>query len=301
MKRFAKIICALISCIIMLSMCGITVSAAENYAQGYDKDDSYKSCVVDGKKLFADDPDTFEALNELVVKTSEELELYICIYLSDNARSDSSTELFADEEYDSWYGEDTDGIFYYMDLSEQYSAYDYISTSGKGMLYFDDHIDDMFDEIIPYLPSSGETIYASEIELAIEQICEVISDYASKKPGFFDYEYDSYTKHYTYMKNGEVYVGPSAPIAILVKRGLISLAVGTLVAVICYFIVKNHYKFKPSCNPSVYVSREESRFTHKDDRFIRTYTTKTKIQSSSSGGRSGGRGGGSHGGGGRHR
>ncbi|MBE6861748.1 MAG: hypothetical protein E7497_02460 [Ruminococcus sp.] len=301
MKRFAKITCALISCIIMLSMCGITVSAAENYSQGYDKDESYLSGVIDDKDLFEDDPDTLEELNELVVETSEELELYICIYLNDTARGESSTEYFADEEYDRMFGEDTDGIFYYMDLSEQYSAYDYISTSGKGMLYFDDHIDDMFDEIFPYLPSSGETIYASEIELAIEQICGVISDYASKEPGFFDYEYDSYTGHYIYMKNGEVVVTPTAPPAILVKRGLISLAIGAVVAVICYFIVKHHYKFKPSCNPSVYVSREESRFTHKDDRFIRTYTTKTKIQSSSGGGRSGGRGGGSHGGGGRHR
>ncbi len=300
MKRFAKITCALISCIIMLSMCGITAFALENHAQGYNKDASYLCGVFDDKNLF--DEDTLEELNTLVRETSEETELYICIYLSGESRYDSETEDFSDYTYEELFGEDSDGIFYYMDLSEQYSAYDYISTSGKGMLYFDDHIDDMFDEIFPYLPSSGETIYASEIELAIEQICEVISDYASKEPGFFDYEYDSGTGHYIYMKSGDCIVTPTAPPAILVKRGLISLAIGAIAAVICYFIVKHHYKFKPSCNPSVYVSREESHFTHRDDRFIRTYTTKTKIQSGSSGGRSGGGGSrGSHGGGGRHR
>lgn len=301
MKRFAKILCTLLSCAAILSMCGITVSAAENFARGYDEDESYLSCVYDVKGLF--DDDTLEELNELVRETSEETGLYICIYLSREARYDSETEYFADMKYEELFGEDTDGVFYYMDLSEQYSAYDYISTSGKGMLCYDDHIDDMLDQIFLYLPSSGEEIEASEIELAIKEICRTFEYYASKGIGFMDYEHDSSTGHYIYMKGGEMYVTKSLPPAVLLIRMLIALGVGAVVAVICYFVVKNHYKFKPSCNPDVYVSREESRFTHRDDRFMRTYTTKTRIQSSSGGGgrSGGGRSRGSHGGGGRHR
>jgi hypothetical protein len=55
-------------------------------------------------------------------------------------------------------------------------------------------------------------------------------------------------------------------------------------------------------NPSAYVARDKTNFREKSDTFIRTYTTKTKIESSSHGGsHGGGHHSGGHISGGRHR
>ncbi len=83
---------------------------------------------------------------------------------------------------------------------------------------------------------------------------------------------------------------------------LFALPAGAVAAIIYYFSIKSTYKFKASMNPNVYVSSEDTRFVRREDRFIRTYTTKTKIETSSGGGHGGGGGGGGgHGGGGSHR
>ena len=92
----------------------------------------------------------------------------------------------------------------------------------------------------------------------------------------------------------------------MIKYLPVGMLCGIVIALIMFFSIKSTYKFKKSCDSSVYVERNETDFTVRDDRFIRQYTTKTKIESSSSSGGShhsggGSHGGGSHGGGGRHR
>lgn len=304
MKKIIRLITAAVSCMIVMSVGMINVSAAsDNSAIGFDGDTSM--CLVyDEKGVFDNDPDTLDELNELVRDTAEELDLYIAIHLSSAPLSESAVQRLSDEAYEELFGADSDGIFYYMDLSEQYSAYDYISTSGKGMLLYDDHIDDMFDNIFRYLPSSGETIRADDIESGIRQICRELKTY-DKVPGFFSYEHDTYNGKYIYYRDGKTVITSSKPAWLFILNGLLfGTPAGIIVGLMVYFITKRHYKFKESCNPQVYVSHEKTNFTQREDRFIRTYTTKTKIESSSS---SGGRhsGGshrsGSHGGGGRHR
>lgn len=303
MKKYMQFISAVLGCILLLSASGITASAAYDTAQGYDSDDAYKCGVYDEKGLF--DKDKISEFNEYIQEVSRELELYIAVILSDTKRSDSSTEVFADEIYDEIFGADSDGVLYYMDLSETGIAYDYISTAGKGMLLYDDHIDSMFEKIDPYLPRSGEPVYDYEIESAIMQIIRIFEDYGDKKPGFLSFEYDEYTGKYIYYKNGKTVVSEATPPAIYMIRAFISSIIGIIAAIICYFTAKKHYKFKPSCSPNVYISRQESRFNRRDDIFISTHTSRVRIESSSGGGGGGGSshggGGGSHGGGGHHR
>lgn len=303
MKKFIRLITAAVSCMIIAScsmMCAFAASG--NSAEGFDGDTS--ACgVYDDKGLFSDTK--LEELNELVRETADELDIYIAIYLSDTARSESATTIFSDEAYEELFGADSDGVFYYMDLSEQYSAYDYISTSGKGMLLYDNHIDAMLESIFRYLPASGEPIESYQIESGIKQICSIFREYGKDDPGFFDYEYDSYTQKYIYFRDGETVITSSKPAAAWLRGLIFGVPVGLIVGLMVYFITKSRYKFKESCNPHVYVAHDETKFTQREDRFIRTYTTKTKIESSSSsshggGGRSHG-GSGSHGGGGRHR
>lgn len=303
LKNCIKAISAAISCAVILSCSMISAFAAsssKNYAKGFDGDTSLCG-VYDEKGIFSDDE--LDELNELVQDTSDDLNLYILIYLSDTARSDASTETFADESYDDTFGTDTDGVFYYMDLSEQYSAYDYISTSGKGLLLYDSNIDSMLESIFNYLPASGEEIYSSQIKSGIMEICRQFKKYGKDTLGFFDYEYVSDTGKYVYYKDGATVVSYKRPAAARLVWLLIGAVIGIIVAVICYFVTKSHYKFKKSCNPQVYVARGETNFAVRDDRFIRTYTTKTKIETSSGGGSHGGghSSGGSHGGGGGHR
>lgn len=285
---------------IMLLMAAMPVTAfAENTAEGFDGDVS--SCgVYDRKGILSLDQQI--ELNELVQETSEELGLYIMIYLSDTARSEWNTKDFSDCTYEDYFGPDTDGVFYYMDLSEQYSAYDYISTSGIGNLYYDGNTDDMLDVIFDYLPASGETIYGEDIEKGIRVILQQFEKYA-EEPGYFDYYHDSDKGTYTYYRDGQVYIGTKKPAVIILRGFLIAgIPAGIIVFLIVYFSVKRHYKFKPSFNPTTYVTGEKTRFTEKNDVFLRTHTTKTKIESSSSGGgHGGGHSSGSHGGGGGHR
>ena len=80
-------------------------------------------------------------------------------------------------------------------------------------------------------------------------------------------------------------------------------------ALVVYFSIKSQYKFKTTPSPTTYVCHNKVKMDVQTDTFLREYTTKTKIETSSGGGggRSGGgsshhsSGGSSHGGGGRHR
>lgn len=301
-KTFFRLAAAVITSAVILS--GGLCSYAANSAQGFDEDNVKYCGIYDEKDIFSEEDEA--ELTELIQETSRETEMYLYIYISDTFRYEESAEIFAGNEYERIFGEDTDGALYYMDLAEGPYAYDYISTHGKGILMYDKNIDSMFDVIYNYLPSTGEPIYSVSIYTAVEKICEQFKKYGEDDPGFFNYSYDEYTGKYIYFRSGATVVSSSKPISAMGKPLLISLCVGLAAALLFYFISKSHYKFKKSCSPNVYVSHEDTRFTRREDVFIRQYTTKTKIESSSGGGgRSGGgggrSGGGSRGGGGRRR
>ena len=115
--------------------------------------------------------------------------------------------------------------------------------------------------------------------------------------------YDEYTDKYIFFRDGKTVVSTTKPLVARIPSMFISIIIGVVASLLFYFITKSNYKFKASCNPHVYVAGEQTQFTAKEDRYIRTATTRTKIESSSGGGRSGGgrSGGGSRGGGGRRR
>lgn len=302
MKRLIKKAGIILASAFTLLMCTVPFCMQVSAAEGFDEELLDYCGVYDDKALF--DEDELDNLNDMVRNLSEELELYIVIYLgNEEYYSESSVEFFADSFYDSTFGEYTDGVIYYMDLSENPSgAIDTISTSGKGRLLYDDYVEDMFDEIFLYLPSTGQEIYSTQIELAIEIILEQFEKYGDREPGAFDVEYDSKNDNYIYYKNGATVISDAMPFSMrfsgMMKYGI---PCGIVVGLLFYFITRWRYKFKSSCNPQVYVARDETSFTRRDDIFIRTYTTRTKIESSS-GGRGGRSGGGrSHGGGSRRR
>lgn len=304
MKKLYYYFVSAVLCFAVVFSLPVSVSA-ENMAEGFDGANTACS-VLDAKGVFADDPQTLEELNRLVMKISDELDLYIAVFLSGTARNEEDTRIFADEVYEDLFGADTDGVLYYMDLSEQYSAYDYISTSGKAMLYYDGETDSMLDEIFRHLPASGEAITADRTEEGIRSIMQTFADYASDSElGFMNYKRDESKGTYIYYRNGETVVNKSMPAIVWVKRLVFpGLPVGLVTALLIFFIVRHRYKFKGGCSAAAYVAHGETDFIRSEDRFIRTHTTKHKIESNSGGSRGGGGrsgGSGSHGGGGGHR
>lgn len=300
-KRLSGIIFSAL--IILASVIPIKASAEKDFS----------NCrIYDEYGLFKDNE--LEELNNLIEQTAKEIDMYIAVYISKTDLDDLETERFSEQCYEDMFGENTDGIFFYMDLSGGRPAYDYISTSGMGALVYTDYrndgennvIDKIFDRIYNYMPSSEEIIESADIKLAIEEFCRQLEIYADKGTKSFYYSYDSADGKYIYESGGKAVVSSHKPLFIMLKYFPIGIACGIITAIIMFFVIKSTYKFKKSCDSSVYVERNETNFTVRDDRFIRQYTTKTKIESSSSSGGShhsggGSRGGGSHGGGGRHR
>lgn len=259
------------------------------------------------------DEEEFDELNELVRDTAEEINMYVCVVLGTNIYSDSGIEEFADLFYEDMFGENTDGLIYYMDLSGRYEAYDYISTSGLARLVYTDYendgydnrIDDIFDNVFVHLPSSGEPIEADDISAGITELCNSLESINKKGPKKLYYHYDKYDDEYLYLKGEDVVISKTKPLYAIIKYAPIGLLVTAIVALISILSIKSSYKFRKSFSSSSYVEKDNTMFNVRTDTFIREYTRKTRIQSSSSGGggRSGGgrSGGGGHGGGGRHR
>lgn len=300
-----KLLIILITVFTLLPMSIMTASAG-TYENGWSGDSS-KSKVIDNYGFF--DDDMLKAMNLLVQQSSEKLEMNICIFIADDAykMTDYETECFADDTYDEMYGEDTDGVFYFMDFTGEKPAYDYISTSGKAVLFYESYTEKIFDAIAPNLPPSGlgdYSGYSDDIASAISQFLTQIDYYYGNKN--LKYYHDESSDKYFYYKNDELVISDKPPFVKRLKILLFAVPAGLITALIYFFATKSKYKFKASANPVVYVSHDETNFTQRDDRFIRTYTTKTKIESSSSSSGSHGSSGGhshsgGHGGGGSHR
>ncbi len=296
----------LIIMITVFALLPLTVSTA--FAENFHKDteiDPSKSLVDDNYGFF--DDDMLEGLTMLVQEKAEELDMNIYVFIAGSecrGYSDYKTECFSDDSYDEIYGEDTDGVFYFMDFSGKKPAYDYISTSGKAVLMYEENVQSIHDACQSLMPPSSVddySKYTDDVANAVGQFLTQLDYYYDESPS--GYYHDSSSDKYFYYKGNELQITYSPPLSVRMKPLIAALPAGIIVAVIFYFVTKSRYKFKTSANPAVYVSHEETQFTRKEDRFIRTYTTKTKIEHNSSGG--GGGGGhsssGGHGGGGSHR
>lgn len=303
-KRFLSLMASAIICLCLVPCLTANASSKNNYA-GWDGD-WQASMLVDNEYgssgLFSDE--YREDLTEEIQQYSKDLEMNIVVYIGGTYRSDSETKPFCDDYYDSAYGNDTDGIMYYIDLSGKSPAYDYISTAGKCILLYEKNREDIFNYLDNYLPASGQTIEEYDIYQAVKAFLSELKYYYNQDHSKFEYYHDTSKGTYIYYKDGELQITTEKPLVLKLRILIVCSVIGFLTALITYLVSKSHYKFKNKTNPSVYLSSEAVRFNEKSDLLIRTYVTKHKIQSSSGGGGSrggGGHSGGSHGGGGHHR
>ncbi len=289
--------------------------SSQNLHVEFSDDDVSKSGIIDEHGLYSSAPSLLSDLNETVRECARQNRMNILIYLPDETKryhSDSSIEDFAASTYDTAFGEYTDGVLYYIDISGKRPAYDYISNSGKAcLLYTDFVLDTIFSSLDQYLPSSYSTepLDPSKIGMAIKSFCNYITEFNSDKPRLSYYDDNDYYNHnYTYIKHGKTYVTKSIPPALKLRKLLIADLIGILTAVIIFFVTKRNYKFKHKTNPRIYLASGISNLSVKNDIFQGTHTTKTRIDSGGGGSRGGGfhgggggYHGGSHSGGGHHR
>lgn len=253
-------------------------------------------------------PEDYEFCVDCLQSASDQTGMNIAVVLGKQVRSEYMIENLADETYDEMFGKNTDGLLYYMDLSGAELSYDYISTSGMGQFYYSDgdmadRINAIFDDVFPYLYPKGNEDVVGAIEALAD---DVVYFYEVGIPENY-YIYDDVYEQYFYIKDGKMQASnhrPYVDFSYILTMGAFGFFIGLIVALIVFFAVKSHYKFKASFSPTAYINRKNLVFSRQYDNFVRTYTTRTKIESSS-GGRGGGGGGGrssgGHGGGGRHR
>lgn len=297
---------ALFIVLIILSYVLATLPAfrGKNLRVPYNKDEAV-AMVMDDKGLF--DSKQIKELNNTLKSCSEELEMSIIVYVSGTYISDEDTPEKTGNIYDIELGKDNvDGLLLYLDVSGKSPAYDYLSCAGKaGIIFDEDEREKILDEVGAYLPASDLEPDPKMFKEAIEQFCLILAThndhYKVSKLGF---EKDKVKGLYFFDTGSEFYVTEQMAPGALLIRFILSFGIGFLITVIVYFVTKKKYRFKNQTNPSVYVSSDRSTFSERSDTFIRTYTTKHKIESSSSGGghrSGGGHSGGGHVGSGRHR
>ena len=282
----------------------------KNDARGFDGDVS-KSFFVEGESS-----EPFFSLEEqaelslAVQKMAEKVGLNIIFYASRTPMSDYETEIFADTGYDEMCGADTDGLFYYLDMSGKPSAYDYLSTSGRAIIYYEKCREWIFNDMDNYLPASyqvaedGYEPYRDNIKQAIYTLLDDIEVFANHydKHYFF---HSGKTGKFVYFSGDELYVTRSRPPIHKFCLIIAGLVFGFIVSTILDFCIRKKYRFIAPTDANIYISKKDSKFTRSEDKFIRERTIKTYRSSSSGSGRSGGgggfSGGGTHGGGGHHR
>ena len=314
MKRIVSAAAAaLIAVLFVLPLCVVNASAL-NTAAGWSGDSS-RSCVIDDVGVYSSYGYALDQLNEEIKDYSERMQMNICIFIAgpDHRMSDSAEVQFCKDEYTERFGQDTDGVFFFIDMSGKKPAYDYLATSGKAILFYQENIDDILDAACTFLPSSdsysADADYHADVSFAIREFWHQLDLYQKDFRSGLKYYYDSNTHKYIYYFNGSLRVTKHKPPIVYLKSLLIGIVGGGLANLIAFFVCKKNYKFKSKTNPNIYLSKEESRFSTKDDIFLTSHTSKTHIPQSSggsggghrSGGGFSGGGGGSFGGGGRHR
>ncbi|MBR3630194.1 MAG: hypothetical protein IKN55_06965 [Oscillospiraceae bacterium] len=232
------------------------------------------------------------------------------VILGTENRSDLTIESVARSSYTELFGNNTNGIIYYIDLKGS-NPYDYIATRGMGQFYYTNsaeynRIEDIFTAVDPYLYPAGN----EDIRGAVMQFAEEVEYYYNAGIPEHYYYYDDETRrYYSIGDDGKIVETAGKPYrdtGIIVGMILLFTGIGVLAAVITFFAVKSRYKFKYALSPTNYVNRKNVEFYNQYDNHVHTRQSKVHLNSDS-GGRSGGShhsGGHSHGGfggGGHHR
>ena len=273
------------------------------------------------KAYFCDEAEIFDeqTRKEIFKKTeevSEKINMGVAIYIGGYNRSRKETREFIGVALEKLFGTDDgdDSIGLYLDFEggAPGTAYDYIDAYRDAYFWYPELGEDnssesnrterMLDHIYKYLPKTGSDVHKSDVKKAVDSFLHDLEYY--KNQGIInDLHYRvAESKMYRYTMFGNIYESP-----IYYNFFFVFLVISLIIGLIAFFAFGSHvrkkYKFRESYSASGYTSKNRIHIHESRDIFVREYTTKTKIESSS-GSHGGGGGGGhssSHHGGGRSR
>lgn len=288
----------------MLALCMMTVLCAVLPVSAGTKSEIF--LFDEGNRLTSEE---LASVKTRLQQTADYTGLNVGIIMGTQSRSDYTIESAVKTTYTDTFGNDSDGVLYYMDL-KGYEPYDYIVTRGLGMFYVTNdstynRLESIYSALDKYLyPVGSEDVYGACIAY-----CEQVEKcYDAGIPDHF-YVYDDEYREYYHIENGKIvtttrrpWINWGAVAGVTVIGGVI----GLIAAVIVFGAVKSKYKFKYSLSPTTYVNRKTVQVNQQYDNFVRTNTSRIHIDSGGGGGRVGGGGGGGFssggfGGGGHHR
>ena len=278
----------------------------KDYISSIDSGKSYRSenaYFRDEAEVFANDF-IWSQLFDDIQKTADNIGMNIAVFIGGAYRDDNTTETFASKSSEYLFGKegDVDSVFLYLDFEGRSTSYDYIDTFHDARLYFtDSDIEDIIDDMYDYLPSSGSTVYKSDVNTAIKVFLDALESEKSYGANFEAYYYNEETKKYHYSFLGNIIESSIFPYRYFIIFLLTALVVGVICAVVSGARIRKKYKFREGESASVYTSNSRVSFRNVQDIYLGSHVTKQKIESGHGGGGGGGGGGGSHGGGGGHR
>lgn len=259
----------------------------------------------------------FQAAMDELQEAADKSGMYVALWIGDSVignDSDADTIAFCDDTYEDLFGINTDGVFLYLDMSGAPSLFDYLSTSGKGQFYYTDSEDynrvgTIIQEVEEHLPRGEEDLPA-----AIHSFCYNLEYYADQGvPTDKYYTYNKDTGKYLIMQDDQVQEVSELPKEYTATLSwgtiiVIAIVIGLITGISSLLSIRKRYQFKTAGSMQNYLITNDVQYLQRTDRYLRTYTSRTKISSESSGGGGGGGGsshssssGGSHGGGGGHR
>jgi len=243
--------------------------------------------IYDFADLFTDDEekDLFDRVSDYIEKNNLDL-VILTIDQNDKSTAQRYAEDFYIYNYFGFEGAKRSGSILIIDMDTREA---YIATSGSAILYYDDaRIENMLDDIFEYLPD-GE-YYNSALAFIND-----VNNYGTSIP--------SSNSHYEIDGNGNYVKKKSV-------NWIIALLGANVIPLIFFLTEKRKYKgIVKATRANEYIEKENIVKGKSTDKFLSTFTNRTKIyhDSGSSGGSHGGGssthiGGGGHsfGGGGRH-
>ncbi|NLG05071.1 MAG: TPM domain-containing protein [Clostridia bacterium] len=223
--------------------------------------------VVDQADLLTDEEET--AINHEIIRIRDTYQCDVVVVTTNDSEGKSATA-YADDFFDyNGYGigEERDGILLSINMDIRNYA---LSTSGQAITIFSDsELERMSDNFVPYL-SAGQ--YAKGIEDWLSDV-----DFELRTDDGTGYAYEERNPWVTAL----------VELPTLFLFGLICSAITIVI-----MVMMSRTAVKPQM-ANEYIDKNSFKVRVQEDRFLRSNTTKVKIESSSSGGGSRSSGGGS--------
>lgn len=220
--------------------------------------------------------DEIENLEQSLDLLTETYQMDIVIVTTNDAQG-KTAEAYADDFYDEHgygYGNNYDGALFLIDMQNRKF---HISTSGLAARYLSNARIVSLKQAVTSPLSIGDYYGACNTFIS-----NVEKYFKSGIPANSPLNFEGGKKPFT-----DEYNNPLEVTDYLICAGIALLA-GLLVAFIVRSIVSYMYKHPRHTVPATLPENSSVRYSEKQDHFISTHTTKTKIQSSGSGGGGGG-------------